>query len=68
MQIFAVGIDVVVGNSEDAFIAFTAVIHSGLDGGEGGILSAKDDFIDFALTRRELAVCRNGSSDVGGIA
>src|SRR6266403_773026 len=40
VQILSVGIDVVVGNFVQALASFLAHIHSGLDGGHGGVLGA----------------------------
>src|SRR5271168_2312277 len=68
VKIFAVGIDVVVGNFVDALRALLAVVHAGLDGCESGILRAENNSIDFALARREFAVRGKRASNVGGVA
>src|SRR5271163_2807457 len=67
VKIFAVGIDVVVGNLVHAFRASLAIVHARLDGGERGILGAENNFIDFALARREFAVRGKRARDVGGV-
>src|ERR1700722_14936617 len=68
VQIFAVRIDVVVGNLVDALGAFLAIVHAGLDGRQSGILRAENDFIDFALPGCEPAIGGERACDVGGVA
>src|SRR5258708_32650535 len=68
LKILSVGVDVVVGNLVDVFIAFAAKIHARFQGGQGGVLRAKSDVVDFTLAGRKFAVRRNGTRDVGGVA
>src|SRR5947207_8327397 len=68
VKIFSVRVDVGVSNFLDALAVFVTEIHARLERGEGGVLRAQDDFVDFALARRELAVGRNGARNVRGIA
>src|SRR5207249_2560287 len=67
MEIFPVRVDVVVGNFLHALVAFAAKIHARLELGEGGVLRAENDFIDFTLARGELAIGGKGARDVRGI-
>ena len=60
-------VDVVVGNFLHALVAFAAKIHARLERGEGGVLRAENDFIDFTLARGELAIGGKGARDVRGI-
>src|SRR5262249_29692048 len=68
VEILAVRVDVVVRNLPEAFVTLEAHIHAGFGGCESGILRAENDFVNFALARREFAVRGNGASDIGGIA
>src|SRR6266403_1529147 len=68
LKILSVGVDVVVGNLVDVFIAFAAKIHAGFESDQGGVLRAKNDAVDFTLAGRKFAVRRNGTRDVGGVA
>jgi hypothetical protein len=67
VKILAVGIDVVEGNFVDALGAALAIIHAWFDGGESGVLRAEDDFINFALARREFSVGGKRARDVGRV-
>ena len=60
-------INVVVGDLVNAFVAFAAHVHAGLERVNGGFLGAKNDIINFALARREFSVGGNGTSDIGGV-
>ena len=64
----AVRVDVVVGDFEETIGTLAAEGHSRLHCGEHGILRAQHDFINFALARGEMAVCRQGTGDIGGVA
>ena len=68
VQIFSVGIDVVVGNFVEALVIGLAIVHSRFDSGKNRVLRAENDVIDFALARREFSVGRKGASDVGRVA
>src|SRR5262249_28134778 len=68
VQILAVSVDVVVGDEEEGLFVVLAEVGAGFDGGDGGILCAEDDVVNFALARREFAVGRNGAGDVSGVA
>ena len=68
VQVFAVGVDVVVGDFVDG-VGIVA-LHVGLAGDEGrsgGFLRAEDDVVNFALARCEVAVDGQGAGDVGGV-
>src|SRR6266446_1282793 len=67
VEIFSMRVDVVVCNFLDTLATFVAEIHARLEGGEGRVLRAENDFVDLALPRRELAVGGNGARDVRGI-
>jgi len=49
VEIFSMGIDVVVGNLVDVFVALTAEVHARFERSEGGVLRAENNFVDFAL-------------------
>ena len=66
--IFAVRVDVVVGDVVEAVGLAVAQRHAGLGGGECGVLRAEDDVVDFALARREVAVRGERARDVRGVA
>ena len=68
MLVFTVGIDVVVGNFEDALVALAAQVHAGLQRSQRRVLRAQHDLVDFALPRREFAVGGKRARDVRGIA
>ena len=68
VKVFAMSIDVVVRDVEEAVLFVAAENGAGLDGGDGGVLGGKNDVVDFALARSEFSVGGNGASDVGGVA
>src|SRR5467141_5160743 len=68
VEIFSVGVDVIVGELVDALVALGAVIRARLQRSDGSILRTEDDVVDFALARRELPISRQRARDVGGVA
>src|SRR5215813_2279060 len=68
VQIFAMRVDVVVGDLVDGLLVIFTEICAGLDGSDGGVLRAEDDVVNFALARSEFAIGRQSSRDVGGVA
>src|SRR5260370_24543616 len=65
-EIFSVGVDVIVGEFVDAFVALGTVIRTGLQCSDGSILRTEDDVVDFALAWRELAISGQRARDVRG--
>src|SRR5580692_7780761 len=61
-------VDVVVRNSVDALVAFLAHVHTRFQSSKSGVLRAKNDVVNFALARSELAVGRQGARDIRGVA
>jgi len=58
VEIFSMGIDVVVGNLWTFLSPLLQKSMPGFERSEGGVLRAENNFVDFALARRELAVWR----------
>src|SRR5260370_4216423 len=67
MEIFSVGVDVIVGEFVDAFVALGTVIRTGLQCSDGSMLRTEDDVVDFALAWRELAISGQRARDVRGV-
>src|SRR5205807_3903648 len=69
LAVLAVRVDVFVRDiHQPVFLASTRKMRARFDGGESGILRAKNDFVDFTLARGELAVGGNGACDVRRVA
>src|ERR1700675_1444555 len=68
VEIFSMGVDVVVGDLLDTLVALVTEVHAGLERGEGRVLRAEDDVVNFALARGEFAVSGQRACDVRRIA
>src|SRR5689334_24906800 len=68
LAVFSMRVDVVISDiHQPVFLASTGEVRSWLDGCERRVLCAKNDFVDFTLARRELAIGRNRTRDVRGV-
>ena len=67
-SIFAVRVDVVVSDvHQPVFFASARKMHSGLHSRKRSVLRAQDDFVDFALSRGELAIRGNRARNIRGV-
>src|SRR5690242_1373021 len=69
LAVFSMRVDVIVGDiHQPVFFASAGKMRAGLNGRKRRVLSAKNDFVDFALARSEFAISGNRARDVRGIA
>ena len=68
VQVFAMGVDVVVGDLVEPLAAPAAERNTGPGGGDGGVRGRENDPVDFLLPGRELAVNGQRARDVAGVA
>src|SRR5258708_39518681 len=65
MEIFSVGVDVIVGQFVDALVALGTIIYTRLQRVDGSILRTENDVVNFALARCEFAVGGQRARDGG---